>query len=195
MATHSGILAWEIPWTEESGGVQSMGSQRVGHRGCIPGSPGESGLVSRGRLGSVTQSCLTLCGSMDCSPPGSSVHGVLQARIPEWVAILFSGGFTRPRDQTGASCTAGDLGSVPRSGRSPGEGNGYPLQYSCLENPMDRGAWRATIQGVSKSNVDCSLPGSSVHGVFQTRILEWVPIPFSRGPDCPAVPGCLPSGA
>ena len=46
---------------------------------------------------------------------------------------------------------AGDLGLIPGSGRSPGEGNSYPLQYSCLENPTDRGAWRATVQGVAKS--------------------------------------------
>ena len=44
-----------------------------------------------------------------------------------------------------------DAGSIPGSGRSPGEGNGNPLQYSCLENPMDRGAWRATVRGVTKS--------------------------------------------
>ena len=44
----------------------------------------------------------------------------------------------------------GDLGLIPGSGRSPGEGNGYPLQYSCLENPMDRGAWWATVHGVAK---------------------------------------------
>ena len=42
---------------------------------------------------------------------------------------------------------AGDLGSIPGLGRSPGEGNGNPLQYSCLENPVDRGAWRATVHG------------------------------------------------
>ena len=46
--------------------------------------------------------------------------------------------------------TAGDAGSIPGWGRSPGEGNGNPLQYSCLENPMDRGAWRATVCGVTK---------------------------------------------
>ena len=46
---------------------------------------------------------------------------------------------------------AGDMGSVLGSGRSSGEGNGNPLQYSCLENPMDRGGWQATIQGVAKS--------------------------------------------
>ena len=45
---------------------------------------------------------------------------------------------------------AGDVGSIPGWGRSPGEGNGNPLQYSCLENPMDRGAWQATVSGVAK---------------------------------------------
>ena len=44
-----------------------------------------------------------------------------------------------------------DAGSIPGSGRSPGEGNGNPLQYSCLENPRDRGAWWATVHGVTKS--------------------------------------------
>ena len=43
-----------------------------------------------------------------------------------------------------------DMGSIPGSGRSPGGGNGNPLQYSCLENPMDRGAWRATVHGVAE---------------------------------------------
>ena len=46
---------------------------------------------------------------------------------------------------------AGDLGSIPGSGRSPGEGNGNPLQYPCLENRMDGGAWWATVHGVAKS--------------------------------------------
>ena len=50
-----------------------------------------------------------------------------------------------------SACNAGDPGSNPGSGRSPGEGNGNPLQYSCLENPMDRGAWWAAVHGVSKS--------------------------------------------
>ena len=51
----------------------------------------------------------------------------------------------------GSACNAGDLGSISGSGRSPGEGNGNPLQYSCLENPTDRGAWQATVHGVAKS--------------------------------------------
>ena len=50
-----------------------------------------------------------------------------------------------------SACNAGDLGSIPESGRSPGEGNGTPLQYSCLENPMDGGAWEAAVHGIPKS--------------------------------------------
>ena len=80
MATHSSILAWRIPWTEEPDWLQFIGSQRV--RGFAGGSDGKA-----------------------------------------------------------SAYNAGDPGSVPGSGRSPGEGNGNPLQYSCLENPMDGGAW------------------------------------------------------
>ena len=50
-----------------------------------------------------------------------------------------------------SACNAGDLGLIPGLGRLPGEGNGNPLQYSCLENLMDRGAWQATVHGVTKS--------------------------------------------
>ena len=62
----------------------------------------------------------------------------------------------------------GDLGSIPGLGRSPGEGNGNPLQYSCLENPMDRGGWRGTVHGVAKSQTQlsrhaCTLCGSTVN--------------------------------
>ena len=49
-----------------------------------------------------------------------------------------------------SACNAGDLGSILGLGRSPGEGNGNPLQYSCLENSMDRGAWRATVHGITE---------------------------------------------
>ena len=51
---------------------------------------------------------------------------------------------------------AGDVGSIPGSGRSPGGENGSPLQYSCLENPMDRGVWQATVHGISKSQTRLS---------------------------------------
>ena len=86
----------------------------------------------------VAQSCLILRDPMDCSLPGSSVHGIFQARVLQWVAIAFSNNVVDP-------------GSIPGSGRSPGEGNGKPLQYSCLENPMDRGAWWAAVHGVANS--------------------------------------------
>ena len=108
----------------------------------------------------VAQSCQTLCYPMDCSPPGSSVHGIFQARILEWVASSFSRRSSWPRDWTGvygkipwrknrlltpvllgfpcgstgkeSACNAGDLGSIPGLGRSPGGGHDNPLQYSCL---------------------------------------------------------------
>ena len=51
------------------------------------------------------------------------------------------------------ACHAGDEGSVPGSGRSPGEGHGHPVQYSCLENPMDRGAWWATVPRIAESDM------------------------------------------
>ena len=54
-------------------------------------------------------------------------------------------------DSKESACHVGDPGSIPGLGRSPGEGNGNALQYSCLESPMDRGAWRATVHGVAKS--------------------------------------------
>ena len=52
-----------------------------------------------------------------------------------------------------SACNVGDLGLIPGSGRSTGEGNGNPLQYSCLENPMDGGAWWATVHGVAESDM------------------------------------------
>ena len=62
-------------------------------------------------------------------------------------------GFPHGSDGRESACNAGDLGSIPELERSPGEGNGNPLQYSCLENPMDRGAWWATVHGVAKTGL------------------------------------------
>ena len=60
----------------------------------------------------VTELCPTLCDPMDCSPPGCSTRGILQARILEWIAISFSRGSFRPRDQTWVSCIAGRFFTV-----------------------------------------------------------------------------------
>ena len=60
-------------------------------------------------------------------------------------------GFPGGSDGKASVCSAGDQGLIPGLGRSPGEGNGNPLQYSCLENTMDGGAWQATVHGVLKS--------------------------------------------
>jgi len=65
------------------------------------------------------------------------------------VAPGFSGG----SDGEESTCNAGDPGSISGSGRSPGEGNGNPLQYSLLENPMDKGAWWATVHGVANTQI------------------------------------------
>ena len=60
-------------------------------------------------------------------------------------------GFPGGSDSKDSACNAGDLSSIPGSRRSPGEGNDNPLQYICLNNPMDRGAWRATVHVVAKT--------------------------------------------
>ena len=54
------------------------------------------------------------------------------------------------------ACSAGDLGLIPGSGRTPGEGNGHPLQYPCLENSMDRETWQATVHGIVESQTQLS---------------------------------------
>ena len=100
----------------------------------------------------VAQSCPTLSNTMDRSLPGFSVHGIFQARVLEWGAIAFSNicvyiyihtHSLAPDGSDGkeSACNAGDLGSIPGLGRYPGGRNVYPLQYSGLENSMDRGAW------------------------------------------------------
>jgi len=62
--------------------------------------------------------------------------------------LYYLGGFPGNAAGKKSTCNAGHLGSIPRLGRSPGGGHGNPLKYSCLENSMDRGAWKATIHGV-----------------------------------------------
>ena len=69
---------------------------------------------------------------------------------------LFCRDFPGGSEVKASACNMGDLGSIPGSGRAPGEGNGNPLQSSCLENPMDKEAWWATVHGVAKSQTRLS---------------------------------------
>ena len=117
MATHSSILAWRIPWTEEPDALQSVGSQRVGHEWAT-------------YTNIMNISCYSFCSSM-----------------------LDRYGLPRGSDGKESDCNAGDLSSIPGLGRSPEEGNNYLLQYSCLENSMDRGGWQATVHGVAESDM------------------------------------------
>ena len=65
--------------------------------------------------------------------------------------VCLRGSFPHSSDGKESACSAGDPGLIPGLGRSPGEGNGKPLQYSCLENPMDIGAWWPPVHGVAES--------------------------------------------
>ena len=69
---------------------------------------------------------------------------------------MFSGGFPCSSIGKESACSAGDPGSFPGLGRSPGEGNGNPLHHPCLENPMERGAWWTAVHGVTKSQARLS---------------------------------------
>ena len=121
----------------------------------------------------LSRSYPTLREPMDYSLQGSSVHGIFLSRMLEWVAIPFSRGSSWPRNWSWASHVAGrfftawltrafqvalvvsvghitDSGSIPGSERSSGGRHGNPLQYSCLENSMDREAWQATVHGTAE---------------------------------------------
>ena len=127
-ATHSGILAWRIPWT-----VKSMGLQRVGHNWAT--------------FTFIFHSFL-LTHSDEISIPSYLSSNGKNPGLELW---------SQSRDFPGGSAvknmpaSAGDAGSIPMLGRSPGKGNGNPLQYSCWKIPKTRGAWRATVHGVAKS--------------------------------------------
>ena len=95
METHSSVLAWRIPGMGEPGGLPSMGSYRVGHNWSDLAAAAAD-ILSLACAQSL-QLCLTLCSPLGHRPPGSCVHGILQARILEWVAISSSpGGLPNP---------------------------------------------------------------------------------------------------
>ena len=79
-----------------------------------------------------------------------------KCRASFWKGMDILWGFPGNSGDKESACNAGDPGWIPGSGRSLGEGHGYPLQYSCLESPMDRGAWQATVYRVTKSQIQLS---------------------------------------
>ena len=113
----------------------------------------------------VTQLCWTLCDPMDCNPPGSSVHEILQARILEWVAISFSRGSSWPRGQTWVSCIARQI-----------------LYYWANWEALV-GTWKVKVAQLCPTL--CNPMDYIVYGILQARILEWVDFPFSRGSSQP----------
>ena len=105
-----------------------------------------------------------------------SGNGKFMWRAEVKLGLQIEWGYNGEADAKESACNAGSPGSIPGSGRSPGEGNGNPLQYSFLENPMDRGAWQATIHGVAKS---------------QTRLSDWIHTIHIQGPRATPIPSPL----
>ena len=145
---------------------------------------------------------------MDCSLTGSSVHGIFQARILEWMAIPFSRESSQPRDRTQVSLIAGGFFHLSHQGNLAAAKS--PQLCPTLCDPIDDSPPGSPIPGIlqartlesglpfpspmheSESEVaqscptlsdpmDCSPPGSSVYGIFQARVLEWGAIAFSKG--------------
>ena len=136
--------------------------------GCSPWGPEESDTTERlhfhfslsciGEGDGNPLQCSCLENPRDRGALWPAVYGVVQSciRLKRFSSSSNSTaavhpGFAGGSDGKESACNAGDPGSILGSGRSPGEGNGYPLQYSCLEIPMDRGAWQTTVHGVEKS--------------------------------------------
>ena len=127
------------------------------------GLPFPSPVHERKSESEVAQSCPTLSDPMDCSLPGSSVHGVFQVRVLEWLPLSSPFLIVRihyyqasqvvlvVKNMSANAEDIRDVGSIPGLGGSPGERNGNSLQYSCWDNPMDRGAWWASVREVTKS--------------------------------------------
>ena len=149
MAPHSSTLAWRVPWTEEPGRLQSMGSlesdttERLHFHFPLA-------CIGEGNGNPLQCSCLE--NPRDGGAWWAAVYGVAQSWT--WLkrlSLAVGGSLVKnpPAD-------AGDVGSIPGLGRCPGEGNGNPLQYSCLGNPMDIRVWQTTVHGVTKSQTQLS---------------------------------------
>ena len=118
------------------GSARKASACPAGDPDSIPGSgrsPGE------GNSNPLRYSCLE--NPMDGGAWWATVHGVAKSRtrLSDFTSVLYTVGFPGGSAGKESGCNVGDLGLIAGLGRSPGEGKGYPLQYSCLENPMDRG--------------------------------------------------------
>ena len=128
----------------------------------------------------LSQSCLTLCDPMDCSPPSSSVQGILQARILESVAISFSIAAAAKSLQSCPTLYHRQQSTrLPRPWDSPGKNTGVGCHFllQCMKVKSESEVAQLCLTLCDP--MDCSLPSSSVHGILQARILEWVAISFS----------------
>ena len=130
MAPHSSTLAWKIPWTEE------------------PGRPFHFSLSCVGEGNGNPLQCSCLKNPRDGGAWWAAVYGVTESQTR---LKRFSSSSSSDSAVNNPPANAGDAESILGLGKSPGDGNGNPLQCCCLENPMDRGAWWSTIHGVAKS--------------------------------------------
>ena len=113
----------------------------------------------------VAQSCHTLCDPMDYSLPGSSVHGIFQEIVLDWIAIPFSRGSSQPRDQTHVSCIVDRRFTI----------------WATRESMLPMLCYAKSLQSCPTlcDPIDASPPGSPIPGILQARTLEWVAISFS----------------
>ena len=121
--------------------------------------------------------CPTLCDPIDGSPPGSSVPGILQARILEWVAISFFNPCMGPHRWQPTRL----LHPWDSPGKNTGVGCHFLLQFMKEKSESEVAQWCLTLCNPT----DCSMLDSSVHGILQAKILEWVAVSFSRGSSRP----------
>ena len=107
------------------------------------------------------------------------VHYVQNTSYHVWQVVEAWDGFPGGSDGKESTCNSGDLGSIPGLGRFPGEDNGYPFQYSCLENSTDRRAGRATVRGVAKSLMRLSDQHSLSEAQVMVAVITRLAIRFS----------------
>ena len=177
MAPHSSTLAWKIPWSEEPGRLQSMGSLGVRHDWATSLSvftfthwrrkwqptpvflPGES----QGRESLVG---LLSLGLHRVGHDWSNLAAAAAAAAGDAVVKNLPANAEDSRKE----------GSVPGWRRFPGEGNGNPLQYSCLENFLEWGAWRTTVHGVTKSRTQLSTHTYVYSNICLFNVIEYMDV-------------------